>query len=91
LEGEKIMSQRQETIPIPHQYSWMNSMYHKLISLPEYPNLSPEGRAEKLLEFYEEWESAPHMPSRERFSGTHNERLEKMQRVIWFFEHQDRR
>jgi hypothetical protein len=88
---KRVMSQREVTIPTPHQFSWMGPMYHRLISLPEYPNLSLGERAEKLLEFYEEWESDPDMPHREMFSGTREERLEKMNRVIWFFEHEDRR
>jgi len=66
-------------------------MYQRLISLPEYPNLSSEERAKKLLEIYEEWESDPDVPHRERFSGTREERLKKMERVIFTFEHEDER
>jgi hypothetical protein len=67
----------------------MGSMYNRLISLTEYPNLSPEERADKFLKFYEEWESDPDMPRQERFSGIREERLKKMKRVIWYFEQED--
>lgn len=76
---------------IPHQFAWMGYMYLKLISLSEYSELSEEMRAEKLLDMYEEWESAPNKPYRERFSGTRQERLKKMTKVIWYFEHEGQR
>ena len=72
--------------PLRHQFWWMGSMYKKLIDLPEYETLTAVERAEKLLAMYEKWESPPNMPKRERFSGTREERLKKMERVIWFFE-----
>jgi hypothetical protein len=74
--------------PSRHQFSWMGFMYKRLIDLPEYEKLTAVTRAEKLLTMYEEWESEPNMPERERFSGTREERLKKMERVIWFFEHE---
>jgi hypothetical protein len=72
-----------------HQFSWMGFMYKRLVDLREYENLTGATRAEKLLAMYEKWESQPNMPKRERFSGTREERLKKMQRVIWFFEHEE--
>jgi len=64
----------------------MGSMYKRLIDSPEYPSLGSRERAGRLLEMYEEWESQPNMPERQRFSGTREERLKKMERVIWTFE-----
>lgn len=74
--------------PLRHQFSWMGFMYKSLIDLPEYKNLTVVTRAEKLLVMYEKWESQPNIPKRERFSGTREERLKKMERVLWFFEHE---
>jgi hypothetical protein len=76
--------------PLTHKFSWMGYMYKRLINLPEYENLTAVERAEKLLAMYEEWESAPNMPERERFSGAREERLNKMERVIWTFEQEER-
>ena len=67
----------------------MGSMYKRLIDLSEYENLTAATRAESLLAMYEEWESEPNMPERERFSGTREERLKKMERVIWTFEQEE--
>ncbi len=65
-------------------------MYTRLINLPEYENLTAVARADKLLAMYEEWERAPNMPERVRFSGARKERLKKMERVIWTFEQEER-
>ena len=71
-----------------HQFSWMGSMYKRLILLPEYSMMDQEARAEKLLELYEEWEKDPDANHREMFSGDRKTRLEKMKRVIWYFENE---
>ena len=76
--------------PLTNKFSWMGYMYKRLINLPEYENFTAVECAEKLLAMYEEWESAPNMPKRERFSGAREERLKKMERVIWTFEQEER-
>ena len=84
------MQNRNIRSPRTHKFSWMGSMYKRLITLPEYENLTVVARAENLLAMYEEWESAPNMPKRERFSGARAERLKKMERVLWTFEQEER-
>jgi hypothetical protein len=75
--------------PLRHQFSWMGFMYKSLIDLPEYEDLTVEMRSEKLLIMYEKWESQPNIPKRQRFSGTREDRLKKMERVLWFFAHEN--
>ena len=71
---------------VPHQFYWMGAMYKRLISLPNYPNLSKEERVAALLEMYDEWESDPDFPRQKRIPGTHEEKLKTMERVILRFE-----
>jgi len=82
------MKNRNSSQPL-HKFSWMGFMYKRLINLTDYPSLSSAARAEKLLALYEEWESEPNMARPKRFSGTRKERLERMERVIWTFEHEE--
>lgn len=59
-------------------------MYDEVSATAEWPQLSPEVRAERLLEKYEEWQADPEKPKGERFSGSKDEKLKHMERVILY-------
>ena len=82
------MSETGGNIPTPHQFQWMQSMYDGVSAAADWPQLSPEIRAERLLEKYQEWQADPDKPKRERFSGSKEEKLKHMERVILYFENQ---
>jgi hypothetical protein len=82
------MSDAGGNIPTPHQFQWMEPMYAEVSAAADWPQLSPEVRAERLLEKYEQWQADLDKPKRDDFPGSKDEKLKHMQRVIFYFENQ---
>ena len=75
-----------------HADSWMYPLYTRLTKLPEWPGLSSEARAERLLEWYEAELRRAWPPRRGLFprAVTRKEKLAEISRVMRSFESQDR-
>jgi hypothetical protein len=64
------------------------TVYDEISGAPDWPDLSPEARAERLLARYEQWYADADKPKADYFQGTREEKLEHMERVILYFENQ---
>jgi hypothetical protein len=86
------MAQNEDAVPTPREFDYWKLLYRELALLPDWPDLSAEARARKLLEGVEEELAKADAPPQRKalFNCPGEQRLKVARRMIEHFEDEDR-